>query len=56
MQVDPDVGTRTLVAELNGLDAPLCRFEHLEPSLHEIFVQQVKSVGRPVPAPEVTHA
>jgi ABC-2 type transport system ATP-binding protein len=41
IEVDPHIGTRALVNELNSLDAPLCRFEHLEPSLHEIFVAEV---------------
>jgi ABC-2 type transport system ATP-binding protein len=35
--VDP----RQLVTELASLDVPITRFEHVEPSLHEIFVRRV---------------
>ena len=41
VELQEGVATPALVAELNELDAPLCRFEHLEPSLHEIFVAHV---------------
>jgi len=37
----PGVDTRRLLAEVSALDVPLLRFEHVEPSLHEIFVRQV---------------
>jgi ABC-2 type transport system ATP-binding protein len=42
-EIEPRVGvdSRRLVTELASLDAPLTRFEHVEPSLHEIFVQRV---------------
>jgi len=30
-----------VLAELLALDAPVSRFEHVEPSLHEIFVERV---------------
>jgi ABC-2 type transport system ATP-binding protein len=41
VELQPGVATPALVSDLNRLDAALCRFEHLEPSLHEIFVTQV---------------
>jgi len=41
VELRPGVATPALVSDLNRLEAPLCRFEHLEPSLHEIFVTQV---------------
>ena len=44
------------VAAANGLDVPLSRFEHVQPSLHEIFVQQVGDAVRPRRTPEVAHA
>lgn len=47
---------RDLLAEVAQLDTPLLRFEHIQPTLHEIFVQQV---GRAATTPrhrEVTHA
>ena len=42
-EVEPRAGVdpRRLVTELAALDAPLTRFEHVEPSLHEIFVRRV---------------
>lgn len=36
-----DTDPRELVAALNRLPAALARFEHLEPSLHRIFVERV---------------
>lgn len=38
--------TRTLLAELNALDTPVARFEHLQPTLHEIFVTRVGDASR----------
>ena len=53
----PGIDTPRLVAELNTLDAPLCRFEHLEPSLHDIFVRQVSALRRTTALePEVSRA
>jgi ABC-2 type transport system ATP-binding protein len=37
----PGVDARRLLSEVSALDVPLLRFEHVEPSLHEIFVRQV---------------
>jgi ABC-2 type transport system ATP-binding protein len=47
---------RALVQAANALDVPLSRFEHVQPSLHEIFVQQVGDAVRPRRRPEVAHA
>jgi len=42
-KIEPRAGVdpRQLVTELAALDVPITRFEHVEPSLHEIFVQRV---------------
>jgi ABC-2 type transport system ATP-binding protein len=37
----PGTDARRLLAELLALDVPVLRFEHVEPSLHEIFVRKV---------------
>jgi ABC-2 type transport system ATP-binding protein len=37
--------TRSLLAELSGLDTPVARFEHLQPTLHEIFVSHVRDAA-----------
>lgn len=50
------VEPRELVAAANGLDVPLSRFEHVQPSLHEIFVSRVGDAARPRRTPEVAHA
>ena len=52
----PSADPRQLVAAANGLDVVLSRFEHVQPSLHEIFVQQVGDAARPQRRPEVAHA
>ncbi|HEV2149900.1 MAG TPA: ATP-binding cassette domain-containing protein [Longimicrobiaceae bacterium] len=44
---------RALVAALNALDAPLVRFERVEPSLHEIFVARVGDAATPHRRPEL---
>lgn len=47
---------RGLLAEVAGMETPLLRFEHMQPTLHEIFVQQV---GRAATTPrhrEAAHA
>jgi ABC-2 type transport system ATP-binding protein len=47
-EVELRAGTdsRRLLAELTTLDVPLSRFEHVEPSLHEIFVERVSDADR----------
>ena len=52
----PSADPRQLVAAANGLDVVLSRFEHVQPSLHEIFVQRVGDAARPQRRPEVAHA
>jgi ABC-2 type transport system ATP-binding protein len=39
-------GTGTLLADLARLDVPVSRFEHLQPTLHEIFVSRVGDASR----------
>jgi ABC-2 type transport system ATP-binding protein len=55
-ELRPAVDPRELVAAANGLDVPLSRFEHVQPSLHEIFVSKVGDAARPRRTPEVAHA
>lgn len=47
---------RVLLAAANQLDVPLSRFEHVQPSLHDIFVQRVGDAVRPRRRAEVAHA
>jgi len=47
--------SRELVAALNSVDAPLTRFERVEPSLHEIFVARVGDAATPQRRPEAAH-
>jgi ABC-2 type transport system ATP-binding protein len=56
VELKPGADPRALVAAANGLDVPLARFEHVVPSLHEIFVQRVGDAARPRRRPEVAHA
>jgi ABC-2 type transport system ATP-binding protein len=56
VELRPDADPRALVAAANGLDVALSRFEHVQPSLHEIFVQRVGDAARPRRRPEVAHA
>jgi ABC-2 type transport system ATP-binding protein len=39
-------GTGTLLADLAQLDVPVSRFEHLQPTLHEIFVSRVGDASK----------
>ena len=55
-ELAPGADARGLVTAANALDVPLSRFEHVQPSLHEIFVQQVGDAARPRRRPEVAHA
>ena len=53
----PTADPRALMAALAALDAPLVRFEHEMPSLHEIFVSRVgQAAATPKRRPEVAHA
>lgn len=56
VELRPDADPRALVAAANGLDVALSRFEHVQPSLHEIFVQRVGDASRARRRPEVSHA
>jgi ABC-2 type transport system ATP-binding protein len=56
VEVEPGLDTRALIAELNALESPLSRFEHLEPSLHDIFVAQVRAAQVAARRPETRHA
>ncbi|HEX6371750.1 MAG TPA: ATP-binding cassette domain-containing protein [Longimicrobium sp.] len=51
----PTADPRALLDELNRLDVPLSRFEHEQPSLHEIFVSRVGDAATPHRRPEVAH-
>ena len=51
-----DEDARELLAAVSALDSPLIRFEHIQPTLHEIFVERV---GRSAASPrhrEAIHA
>jgi ABC-2 type transport system ATP-binding protein len=52
----PGVDPRSLLAELNELDSPLCRFLRVEPSLHDIFVRRVGDAGTAHRRPEANVA
>ncbi|HEX6037195.1 ABC transporter ATP-binding protein [Longimicrobium sp.] len=56
VELKPDADPRALVTAANQLDVALSRFEHVQPSLHEIFVQRVGDAARPRRRPEVAHA
>jgi ABC-2 type transport system ATP-binding protein len=47
---------RALVAQLNSLDVTLCRFEHIEPTLHDIFVAHVGAAEVAAREPEARRA
>jgi ABC-2 type transport system ATP-binding protein len=49
-------GPRELLAAASRLDVPLSRFEHVQPSLHDIFVQRVGDAVRPRRRAEAAHA
>ncbi len=51
-ELAPDTDPRELVGALNLLPTQLSRFEHLEPSLHRIFVERVGDAERADRRPE----
>jgi ABC-2 type transport system ATP-binding protein len=55
VELDEDDDPRALLAALNELDVPLTRFQHVLPSLHEIFVRRVGDATVPHRRPEVSH-
>jgi ABC-2 type transport system ATP-binding protein len=56
VELKPSVASRELLAAAGALDVPLSRFEHVQPTLHEIFVQRVGDAARPRRRPEAAHA
>ena len=50
------IDTRALIAELNDMPVPLAHFEHLQPTLHDIFVAHVGAAQRPARRPEPARA
>jgi ABC-2 type transport system ATP-binding protein len=57
MALLPSADPRALLAAVAALDAPLVRFEHEMPTLHEIFVSRVgQAAATPKRRPEVAHA
>jgi ABC-2 type transport system ATP-binding protein len=54
LPVESDV--RQALAEVAAANVPLAKFEHIKPSLHEIFVQQVGHAEIADRRPEVSHA
>ena len=46
LELPEGADTRALVTALNGLDAPLTRFEREQPSLHDIFVTRVAGAAQ----------
>ncbi|HEX2094280.1 MAG TPA: ATP-binding cassette domain-containing protein, partial [Longimicrobiaceae bacterium] len=55
LELDPAADPREILAELNTFDAPLTRFELVEPTLHEIFVARVGDAATPHRRPEPAH-
>ena len=56
VELGPEEDPRELLAAVSGLDAALVRFEHVQPTLHDIFVEKV---GRSAASPrhrEAAHA
>jgi ABC-2 type transport system ATP-binding protein len=41
VELRPGTDSRSVLNRLTSLDVPVSRFEHVEPSLHEIFVERV---------------
>ncbi len=56
VEVRPGTDTGRLLTELSQLDVHLARFEHVEPTLHEIFVERVGDAQRAARNGEVVHA
>jgi ABC-2 type transport system ATP-binding protein len=56
IELEPGSDPRQVVAAVCQLDVPLTRFEHIEPSLHEIFVQHAGNAATAGRRAEVSHA
>ena len=55
VELAPGADARELLARLVELEVPLTRFEHVQPSLHEIFVAHVGGATTPHRRPEPAH-
>ena len=55
VELAPGADARELLARLEELEVPLTRFEHVQPSLHEIFVAHVGGATTPHRRPEPAH-
>jgi ABC-2 type transport system ATP-binding protein len=56
VELAPAADARDLLASVCGLDVRLARFEHVEPSLHEIFVHHAGAAAAAPRREEVVHA
>jgi ABC-2 type transport system ATP-binding protein len=56
LELPAEADVQRALSALAASGAPLARFEHVQPSLHEIFVQQVGHAEIADRRPEVTHA
>lgn len=56
LDLESESDVRHALAALASADVALAKFEHVKPSLHEIFVQQVGHAEVAERRPEVTHA
>jgi ABC-2 type transport system ATP-binding protein len=56
LELAPVASARELLAAVCDLDVRLTRFEHVEPSLHEIFVQHAGAAAAAPRREEVVHA
>ena len=55
IELAPGADPRELMRELADLDAPVVRFERVQKSLHEIFIDRVGCAVTPNRRPEVAH-
>jgi len=55
LEMHPDADPRELLRALAGLDATVVRFERVQKSLHEIFIDRVGGAVTPNRRPEVAH-
>ena len=56
LELAPGADSRALLSALAGLDVAVSRFEHEQPSLHDIFVSKVGNAATPHRVPEAAHA
>jgi ABC-2 type transport system ATP-binding protein len=54
-ELRPDFEAKQVLAELAALSTPVSRFEHVQPSLHEIFVEKVGNASVAQRRPEPAH-